>query len=83
MDDKVETTAWDVIAHWKNEADMAAYLNTAVEMGDPALIAAALEDMTRALKHKPHLLAHSGTLTWPQDALVYQQQLRDEWTQHN
>ncbi len=80
MDDDVETTAWDVIEHWENEADMAAYLDTAVETGDPALVVAALEDMARALKQKPYLLDHSGTLKWPQDGLAYQQELRDEWT---
>lgn len=80
MDDDVETTAWDVIEHWENEADMVAYWEAAVETGDPALVAAALEDITRAQKQKPLLLAYSGTLKWPQDGLAYQQQLRDEWT---
>jgi hypothetical protein len=80
MDDKVETTAWDVIEHWENEADMVAYWEAALETNDPALIAAARADIARACAQKPHLLAYSGTVIWAQDALAYQQALRDEWT---
>ena len=48
MNEVVETIPWDVIDHWENEADMAAYLEAAVETGDIALIMAALGDIARA-----------------------------------
>lgn len=42
------TTAWDPAEHLETEEDMAAYLEAALEEGDPALIAAALGDIARA-----------------------------------
>ena len=45
---KVKTRSWDAAEHLKTEADMAAYLEAALEDGDPALIAAALGDIARA-----------------------------------
>lgn len=48
MSELLETTTWDVIEHWESEADMAAYLEAAVETADPALILAALGDIARA-----------------------------------
>lgn len=45
---KIKTTAWDPAAHLETEADMAAYLEAALEDGDPALFAAALGDIARA-----------------------------------
>ena len=44
----VETRTWDVAEHLETEADMAAYLDAALEDGDPALIVAALGDIARA-----------------------------------
>jgi len=39
---------WDSAQHLKTEEDMAAYLEAALEEGDPALVAAALGDIARA-----------------------------------
>jgi len=40
--------AWDPAEHLETEADRAAYLEAALEEGDPALIVAALGDIARA-----------------------------------
>lgn len=45
---KTQTTKWDVVEHLETEEDIAAYLEAALEDGDPQLVAAALEDITRA-----------------------------------
>lgn len=45
---KARTKKWDVADHLKSDADMAAYLEAALEDGDPALVAAALGDIARA-----------------------------------
>jgi probable addiction module antidote protein len=45
---KIKTRPWDVTEHLKTEEDMAAYLEAALEDGDPALVAAALGDIARA-----------------------------------
>ncbi len=45
---KTQTTPWDVVEHLETEEDMAAYLEAALEEGDPALVAAALGDIARA-----------------------------------
>lgn len=45
---KVKTRPWDAAEHMTTEADMAVYLNAALEDGDPTLIAAALGDLARA-----------------------------------
>ena len=45
---KIKTRPWDAAEHLKSEADLAAYLEAALEDGDPALIAAALGDIARA-----------------------------------
>jgi len=45
---KTITTPWDPAEHLENEDDMAAYLEAALEEGDPTLIAAALGDIARA-----------------------------------
>jgi probable addiction module antidote protein len=42
------TRAWDAAEHLQTEEDMAAYLEAALEEGDPGLIAAALGDIARA-----------------------------------
>ena len=45
---KITTRRWDAAEQLKSEADMAAYLEAALEDGDPALVAAALGDIARA-----------------------------------
>ena len=45
---KTTTTPWDPAEHFASEEDMAAYLEAALEEGDPALVAAALGDIARA-----------------------------------
>ena len=45
---KTVTTVWDPAEHLETEGDIAAYLEAALEYGDPALIAAALGDIARA-----------------------------------
>ena len=45
---KTVTTLWDAADHLKTEDDMAAYLEAALEEGDPILVAAALGDIARA-----------------------------------
>ena len=45
---KTATSPWDPADHLKTEYDMAAYLEAALEEGDPGLIAAALGDIARA-----------------------------------
>jgi probable addiction module antidote protein len=45
---KLKTRPWDAAEHLITEEDMAAYLEAALEDGDPALIAAALGDIARA-----------------------------------
>ena len=45
---KTETTQWDPADHLETEEDMVAYLEAALEEGDPALVAAALGDIARA-----------------------------------
>jgi probable addiction module antidote protein len=45
---KTKTRTWDPVEHFATEEDMAAYLEAALEEGDPGLIAAALGDIARA-----------------------------------
>ena len=45
---KIKTLPWDPAQHLESEEDMAAYLEAALEEGDPALVAAALGDIARA-----------------------------------
>src|SRR3546814_11076776 len=45
---KVKTRPFDVSNYLNDEADIAAYLQVAIEDGDPALLAAALGDIARA-----------------------------------
>jgi probable addiction module antidote protein len=45
---KTNTKPWDPAEHFASEAEMAAYLEAALEEGEPALIAAALGDIARA-----------------------------------
>lgn len=45
---KTETRPWDVVEYLETKEDMAAYLDAALEDGDPQLVAAALGDIARA-----------------------------------
>ncbi|MEO8248868.1 MAG: addiction module antidote protein [Burkholderiales bacterium] len=45
---KTVTTPWDPAEHLQSDEDMAAYLEAALEEGDPALVSAALGDIARA-----------------------------------
>ncbi|MCX5964579.1 MAG: putative addiction module antidote protein [Cyanobacteria bacterium] len=45
---KVPTTLWDVAGHLETKEDMAAYLEAALEDGDPNLVVAALGDIARS-----------------------------------
>ncbi len=45
---KTVTTPWDPAEHLNTEEDMAAYLEAALDDGDPTLVAAALGDIARA-----------------------------------
>jgi len=45
---KTQTRLWDAAEHLESEEDMAAYLEAALEDGDPAVVAAALGDIARA-----------------------------------
>ena len=45
---KTQTRLWDVVEYLETGEDMAAYLEAALEEGDPKLIAAALGDIARA-----------------------------------
>lgn len=45
---KLKTTKWDVVDYLKTGKEMAAYLEAAIEDGDPALVSAALGDIARA-----------------------------------
>lgn len=56
---KTVTKAWDPADHLENEEDMAAYLEAALEEGDPALVAAALGDIARA-KGMTHVAREAG-----------------------
>ncbi len=44
----IETRLWDVVDHLQTDEDMIAYLDAALEDGDPGLIVAALGDIARA-----------------------------------
>ncbi|MEK6582106.1 MAG: addiction module antidote protein [Nitrospirota bacterium] len=45
---KVKITQWDAAEHLKTEEDIAAYLEAAIEEGDPVVISAAIGDIARA-----------------------------------
>lgn len=46
--EKITTRPWDAAEHLENEGDMVAYLDAALEDGDPSLIIAVLGDIARA-----------------------------------
>jgi probable addiction module antidote protein len=45
---KINTTIWDASEHLETKEDMVAYLQAALDDGDPALISAVLGDIARA-----------------------------------
>ena len=45
---KVSTYLWDAAEHLETKEDIAAYLEAALEDGDPSLVAAALGDIARS-----------------------------------
>ena len=45
---KIRTKRWDAAEHLKTQKDVIAYLEAALEDGDPALVSAALGDIARA-----------------------------------
>lgn len=45
---KIRTFPWDPAEHLRSEEEMAAYLEAALEDGEPALVATALGDIARA-----------------------------------
>lgn len=45
---RTKTKPWDAAEHLKTDEDMAAYLEAALEEGDPGLVSAALGDIARA-----------------------------------
>jgi probable addiction module antidote protein len=45
---KTKTRRWDAAQHLKTKADVAAYLEAALEDGDPAVVSAVLGDIARA-----------------------------------
>ncbi|MFC3579390.1 helix-turn-helix domain-containing transcriptional regulator [Sphingomonas hylomeconis] len=51
----IETTRWDVVDRLDSEEMILAYLEAVFEDGDPALIAAALNDVARAQGRHPAL----------------------------
>ena len=44
----IETRPWDAAEHLETAEDMAAYLDAALEDGDPAVVVAVLGDIARA-----------------------------------
>lgn len=50
---QTETHPWDPVEHLEAEEDQTAYLDAALEDGDPALIAACREDITSARARTP------------------------------
>jgi probable addiction module antidote protein len=56
---KTVTSPWEPADHLKNEDDMVAYLEAALEEGDATLIAAALGDIARA-KGMSHIAREAG-----------------------
>ena len=55
----IETYPWDPADRLKTKEDMAAYLEAALEDGDPALVVAALGDIARS-KGMTHIARETG-----------------------
>jgi len=63
---KVPTTLWDVAEHLETKEDMAAYLEAALEDGDPNLVVAALGDIARS-KGMTNIARETHSLTALED----------------
>jgi probable addiction module antidote protein len=48
VEKRAELRAWDAAEHLESDDDIAAYLDAALEEGDPALVVAVLGDIARA-----------------------------------
>lgn len=59
MASKLKLTRWDPLDHLHTPADLAGYLEAAIEIGDPQLIAAVLGDIARA-KGMTHIARATG-----------------------
>ncbi len=55
----IKTRPWDAVEYLETEEDMIAYLDAALEDGDPALIVAVLGDIARA-KGMSQVAAEAG-----------------------
>ncbi len=56
---KLQNHPWDAAEHLATKEDMAAYLEAALEDGDPALVVAALGDIARS-KGMTHIARETG-----------------------
>jgi probable addiction module antidote protein len=56
---KVPTYPWDAAEHLETKEDMAAYLEAALENGDPHLVVAALGDIARS-KGMTNIVGETG-----------------------
>ncbi len=56
---KTQTFPWDAAEYLETKEDMAAYLEAALEDGDPALVVAALRDIARS-QGITHLARETG-----------------------
>jgi len=55
---KIKTLRWDAAEHLTTATDMAAYLEAALEDGDPVLVAAAWSDIARAKQSLANPISH-------------------------
>lgn len=55
----IQTYPWDAAEHLETKEDMAAYLEVALEDGNPALVVAALGDIARS-KGMTHIARETG-----------------------
>lgn len=55
----IQTYSWDAADHLETKEDIAAYLEAALEDGDPSLIVAALGDISRS-KGMTHVARETG-----------------------
>jgi len=55
----LQTCAWDASDHLETKEDITAYLEAALEDGDPSLVAAALGDIARS-KGMTHIARETG-----------------------
>lgn len=55
----LQTHSWDASKHLETKEDIAAYLEAALEDGDPSLVAAALGDIARS-KGMTHIASETG-----------------------